>query len=729
MKSFFLTGVFLGASLCALSGEPFLRNASFELGTEDWKLVRFAQKESSFRKGVPDRKYKIHGRQSLRIDNPDADTIELTSRLLSLRKGRTYTFSWYARSDRPLLLRGAMISQCDSRWYVETSHVTVTSAWQRFHCTFQVQEDSDYLPRFTWGNWGGKANSATLWIDAVQLEESAYPTSFQWRNREWEASATLNSRLSIEKEALTLTVKAVNYTSKDQEVPFHFVLEDTVFPEHSISLPETRLHLPANSVQKRILTIRPQRFGHMRLREKNGLCTTLPFAVIPRRETRQFPLRTTHHTGLEYDFSCRTHDQTNLLHSICLPGSSVKESLSFCRNAGISLLRVGNLGTAFSWKNMEKSPGVFDWEEIDRQIFLAEAQGFRLMVVFGNMLYLRDRGGKKRSWSRLPDFIIRNGELYRNPKQPRWDGVLPSHSDWKRYASAFAAHCKGRIAAYEITNEPNIVIPAEHYVEYVKLAAEEIRREDPEALVIGGCLTADYDGKLGHYLSLLKSSGALAQCDALSFHPYSSRLDTSKTTAASNIRFLREKSGGKTLWNSELYYLWDPPEAKDFSREVLLFSGMQPHHLFRRFTIDFGEGVMQSIPLSVRHILDSDGDRENWKGSPVFLTDEAIPNAMYAAYASASALYTGSRNGKKVKTPSGVTCYRFRHRDGSHFAVCWKKFPQETVHVYLPSVLRVLDIFGNEVPHRGSFSLSENPLILNLPDDSSFPIRFAPPTP
>lgn len=120
MKSFFLTGVFLGASLCALSGEPFLRNASFELGTEDWKLVRFAQKESSFRKGVPDRKYKIHGRQSLRIDNPDADTIELTSRLLSLRKGRTYTFSWYARSDRPLLLRGAMISQCDSRWYVET---------------------------------------------------------------------------------------------------------------------------------------------------------------------------------------------------------------------------------------------------------------------------------------------------------------------------------------------------------------------------------------------------------------------------------------------------------------------------------------------------------------------------------------------------------------------------------------------------------------------------------
>lgn len=83
MKSFFLTGVFLSASLCALSGEPFLRNASFELGTEDWKLVRFAQKESSFRKGVPDRKYKIHGRQSLRIDNPDADTIELTSRLLS----------------------------------------------------------------------------------------------------------------------------------------------------------------------------------------------------------------------------------------------------------------------------------------------------------------------------------------------------------------------------------------------------------------------------------------------------------------------------------------------------------------------------------------------------------------------------------------------------------------------------------------------------------------------
>ena len=723
MKSCFISGLLLTVMLFSLSGAPILRNASFELGTEDWKLVRFARKESPFRGAVPDGDTRVHGRLSLRIENPDADSLELTSGLVFLRKGRTYTFSWYARSDRSLPLRGAMISQCGSRWYVETSHVTVTPVWKRYHCTFQVQEDSDYLPRFTWGNPGGKPNSATLWLDAVQLEESDHPTPFHW-DREWEAAAILSSRLSMEKEPLTLTVKAVNYTQKPKVLPLNFTLEDSVFPEHSSSLPEMLLSVPANSVRERSVSIKPTRFGHMKLREKNGYCTTLPFAVIPRAETRQYSLRTTHHTGLEYDFSCRPHEQTKLLHSICLPGGGVEEDLAFYRNAGISLLRVGNLGTAFTWKNMEKSPGVFDWTEIDHQISLAEKHGFRLMAVFGNMLYLRDRGGRKRSWSRLPDFIIRNGKRYRNPKQHRWDGVLPSHPEWRRYASAFAAHCKGRIAAYEITNEPNIVIPAESYVEYVKLAAEEIRKADPEALVIGGCLTADYDGKLGHYLSLLNRSGALAMCDALSFHPYSSRLDTSRTSAASNIHFLREKTGGKTLWNSELYYLWDPPEAEDYSREVILFSGMRPHHLFRRFSIDFGEGVMQSIPLSINHLLDSDGERKNWKGSPVFLTDERIPNAMYAAYASASALYTGSREGRKVKTPSGVTCYRFRHRDGGHFAVCWKKFPAETVDAYLPAGLEVRDLFGNRIIHSGKVPLSENPVVLHLPENGSFPIRF-----
>ena len=151
-------------------------------------------------------------------------------------------------------------------------------------------------------------------------------------------------------------------------------------------------------------------------------------------------------------------------------------------------------------------------------------------------------------------------------------------------------------------------------------------------MVIGGCLTADYDGKLGHYLNLLNTSGALAMCDALSFHPYSSRLDSSSYSAMANISMLKQKTGGKTLWNSELYYLWDPPR-KFFSKEQVLFTGMKPHHLFRRFCIDFGEGVMQSMPLSSEHLVMGDGDSK-WEGRATFLGFHMIPAPMYAVYAS-----------------------------------------------------------------------------------------------
>lgn len=723
MKKIFFSAAVLTGVLSALSAAPEIRNGSFELESDDWTVVRFSRKDQYFRPAQPDPKQRIHGRQSLRIDNPNADSVELSAVRVFLRKGQTYTLSWYARSDRPLHLRGALISQCDDRWYVPAAHTTVTTSWKRFHCTFRVQEDSDFLPRFTWGNWGGKANPATLWIDGVRLDEGVQPSELSQDDSAVDVSATLNDRLSVDKQPLTLTVRAFNHTKKEKRIPLNFTLEDTVFPEYSIELPPKILSVPPGQLVAWKTFIRPTRFGQMKLREKSALFPSLSLAVIPNVPKGHSSLRTAHHTGVEYDFSCREHEQNEIPHTFRLPGSGVEENLAFYRKAGISLLRVGNLGTAFSWKNIETKPGVFEWSEVDRQIRLAEQYGFHLMPVFGNMLYLRDRRGKKRHWSRLPEFVIRNGKRYCNPKQSRWDGVLPSHSDWKRYAAAFGSHCKGKIAAYEITNEPNIVIPAEHYVEYVKIAAGEIRKADPSALIIGGCLTADYDGKLGHYLALLNSSGALAMCDALSFHPYSSRLDTSRTTAQANIHYLREKTHGKTLWNSELYYLWDPPKGS-YNNEVVLFSGVRPHHLFRRFTIDFGEGVMQSVPLSVNHLLGVDGDLTNWKGSPVFLTGPLIPNEMYATYAAASALFTGSRGGKKVQTPSFVTCYRFRHRDGGHFAVFWAKGEAKKGKAIFSRNCQVRDLFGNPLSPRKEVVFSEDPLIVDLPEDGSFPIRF-----
>ena len=107
MNRHFLIPLFAALSLNAAN---LIRNASFELGCGDWNLVRFSSQDAIFRKAVSDTENQVHGMRSLCIENPDADTIELSGWGIPLKKDHTYTLSWYAKSSRPLRLRGLKIS-------------------------------------------------------------------------------------------------------------------------------------------------------------------------------------------------------------------------------------------------------------------------------------------------------------------------------------------------------------------------------------------------------------------------------------------------------------------------------------------------------------------------------------------------------------------------------------------------------------------------------------------
>lgn len=82
----FLPIPLLAAILLPLNAENPVRNASFELGCGDWDLVRFSRQDTVFRDAVSDASNPVHGTKSLRIENPDADTIELSGREVLLKK-------------------------------------------------------------------------------------------------------------------------------------------------------------------------------------------------------------------------------------------------------------------------------------------------------------------------------------------------------------------------------------------------------------------------------------------------------------------------------------------------------------------------------------------------------------------------------------------------------------------------------------------------------------------
>ena len=206
-----------------------IRNASFEADLGEWATIRYSRQDKSYLKAVPVQDSAVHGKKSLLFSNPDGDTVELHGGELALKGGVPYTFSWYAKSTRPVKFRAAVVSENKKgNWSVLVSFKTITPEWKRYQYTFTPKEDGIYISRFIWGHWDGIPNDASVWLDAIQLEEGKKATEFKPQS-DVEVFAEMGRRVAVDKSPLDVTVKAVNYTAKAAQIPLEFFVKDTVF--------------------------------------------------------------------------------------------------------------------------------------------------------------------------------------------------------------------------------------------------------------------------------------------------------------------------------------------------------------------------------------------------------------------------------------------------------------------------------------------------------------------
>ena len=121
--------------------------------------------------------------------------------------------------------------------------------------------------------------------------------------------------------------------------------------------------------------------------------------------------------------------------------------------------------------------------------------------------------------------------LYSNPLYD--DGDFP-HSDeaveaYARYAGKVVEHFKGRCRCYEVWNEwtggcsMNRYLAGgsntpENYLKLITAASREMRRADPEIVIVGGG-GDHYTGHLAAIEKMMKL-GLMKYCDAFSVHPY-----------------------------------------------------------------------------------------------------------------------------------------------------------------------------------------------------------------
>lgn len=119
----------------------------------------------------------------------------------------------------------------------------------------------------------------------------------------------------------------------------------------------------------------------------------------------------------------------------------------------------------FAWNELELQQDAYDWQRADWILQMAERHGMKLLIRLDSPPY----------WS-----------------EPEPGSRLPvNQTDFADYCSSIAARYKGRIAAYEVWNEPNLARewgdqppdPAA-YVELLKTCYLAIKAADPNAVVI-----------------------------------------------------------------------------------------------------------------------------------------------------------------------------------------------------------------------------------------------------
>ena len=172
-------------------------------------------------------------------------------------------------------------------------------------------------------------------------------------------------------------------------------------------------------------------------------------------------------------------------------------------------LGVGWIKQQIDWNSIEYARGLYRWAEIDHLVAQAQKRGLKIMF----------------SVARAPGFS--------RPAPVEEDGPPSDFTIFRDFMHALSSRYKGRVAAYELWNEPNLKrewrgfdLSAEKFVELIQRGAQGVREGDPNAIIISGApaVTGIDDGVNAIddrvYLRGMIAAGVGELVDAIGAHPY-----------------------------------------------------------------------------------------------------------------------------------------------------------------------------------------------------------------
>jgi hypothetical protein len=149
----------------------------------------------------------------------------------------------------------------------------------------------------------------------------------------------------------------------------------------------------------------------------------------------------------------------------------------------VRLMVFSHIKQTFAWEDVEPKPDEYDFSRADALVDEVERRGLKLVA------RLTD----------APDWAYPS---LAQAEQTFVDAPPDNLADWGEYCGVLASRYRGRIAAYQLWNEPNLgrewgnrTPNAAAFVELLRVCSEAIRAADPDAILISAGLapTGTYD--------------------------------------------------------------------------------------------------------------------------------------------------------------------------------------------------------------------------------------------
>lgn len=699
MKKQIISIIFAYAAL--LPAQNLVFNGSFELGTDGFAQKRVLRPDTN-----PKLEYSpleittdhvVDGKKALQMRNPFAEKIELIGKEFPVKKGHTYICRGSIRSSVPNTLLTVRVFS-ENFWEAFTKRINAGPEWNTFSYEFVPFNSDPHHLEIIYTDLK-RIPAGTFWIDKLEIFE---------KGTKPETGPQIALRIGdpiLEKDSKgTLELCAVS--DRNFSGPVELLCKEDY--DGTILLKKKfDLELKPGEIKKKEFMIPTGHNGgytasvsgkDIRFQQADFIvCRKVPKHKIDPAKEFTF--------GINWGLAKEWH-----------PGTAQKGykvwTAPFARDIemlsaiGCRILRDHDAGyDAASWALLEPEEGKWDTSFLKRDLEVFKKYNMELLVNLGRFNFFVPhswQGVFWPLWLKSRCRVVSKKAPSAFSARKTW---FPPEEKWREYVAKVVETAGKDVRYYELFNEANMGCWPKDYVRYSKIASKEIRLLNPDAKIIGLCVTSDGNSVLGtRFIRDCVKLGMMDLCDIASFHPYSMRELGSSYPADRYIAEFRQEIRKKIpIWNSELYYLFD---ASTFGMSQ---GHGKPHQLAARFLVDLGEGCQQSTAVHAdllwkQPLLPS----MNHHGSA---KTQLAPHANMAAANALVHFFEGAQPTGKIKSENGTVFYFFT-KNGKRIGAMWNFRHYDGVEILYPRHWKLFDHYGNPIKADGKYMISDHPVFI-----------------